>query len=272
VWKTWEEAEIHDPFADLLELAESVRKRLNWFRLVTLFGFISGFLFGIILLIITVPRAYAGEMNAFQIGFVVFLSAVSLIVAFVSLRLANFLLFFEKRIDTLSKARVFNATPRIPEGATPLERIMAYLRQTDREIADASIRHPQSFNKKKFEISGLSFDFDSYLYLRRFRGPWLGVLQVFIRVAQGELTIKELQRFKMEVETVVKKRHQPARRVILVQAQGKEIPDEITAWIEENWTLYPVKSKRGKEIQACPIELFRETAEGIYELAIFYVG
>ena len=273
VFKKKREAEIHDPFSDLLALAESVRKRLSWFRLLTFFGFLGGFIFGLLALSFAVSLVSQGIRDPILLGLSMLVSVGGFVVSFASLGLEEFLLSFERRLDTLSRAKSFDAAPRIPEGSTPLDRLWLYFARIDERIADDWARYRDRFaDGYSLTTRGRVVKFDGYAYVRRSVGRWRGTLQLFVRIVNRVPTVEDLERYQRDVKLVVKKRRHPPRHVVLLQTVGKEIPEDVITWTETNWILFPPTSKLGKEVHACPIELFREAPDGHYELAVFYVG
>lgn len=269
-YKSREEAEVKDPFEDVLDLSESMLRRMKKFRIVLLFGLLGGLLLGVTLLLAGVIRIWY-SLNDVGLTVLMILGGIaSLVVFLVSSQLDGFLLHFERRMDTLLKAKDFNPNPRIPDRPTPIERIIHYLGKSDRELAEVFQSHPHNLViSEVFSIKNQVVKFDAYFFRRRYRYP---STQIFVRTLPEKVQIGHLQRFKKDVELVAQKRRLPPTRAIIVQTGGEILSEQVSDWAEKNWIVFPLDAKPGKEWHACPVEVFLETPTGFYDLAVFYMG
>ncbi|MCK5290436.1 MAG: hypothetical protein KAR39_00260 [Thermoplasmata archaeon] len=269
-YKSRDEAEVKDPFEDLLDLSESVMSKIERFRLVLGFGFFGGLIAGISLLTFGLLGMAYEAIDPILTGLMILGGIFSLIVFAVSIHLDGFLIHFEKRLDTLLRAKDFNPDPRIPLGRSATDRVIRYLKETDREISKELRRHPHRIRKNPIlKIKEREIPFDAYFAVRRYRSA---SVQFFIRRFSRVVREEDLRQFKEDVELVArKKRIRPTRAIIVIES-GENLEEWIYDWVENNWMVFPKGAKPGKEFHACPTEVFLERPDGFYDLAVFYVG
>lgn len=264
-------ARVGDPLEDLLSLASDMKSKLRRIDMVVFFGFFVGAAVGGALLIVGI---YGVIYNGIDTPFLLALIAgpLCLVVAIVSNQLEDFFLYFRNRLETLERFVEYDPRPLGPSpGTTSLDRVLAWLRKKDSGFLDLCEKHPELL---RFGVSppGMhsSWKLDAYLIHKPFLSSRKHLF--LVKVFPGRITIDDLQGFKVQIENLLRRVRVAPSRILALQAEPADLPEDILSWVYDNWILYPVGKAPGKEYHACPVEVLVERNRGYFEEAIIYVG
>ncbi len=264
-----DEARVHDPLEALLVLARETKSRMREFDFVTFLGIFGGILVALALFAYGGARLYygLGDATTYEL---IGVGVISALAALFSWRISNFMIHFQRRLAAVERFIKFDPAPPVPAGPDPVARALNWLSAQDKRFEKLLRKSPERLARNVVPKGSKGYPFTAYYIRKSPFLPW--ERHLFVKTIEHPVTIEDLSQLKEAVETVVRKRKVPADHILAIQLLPDEIPEEVEQWIDDNWVLYPLGRKPGKEEQVCPVQLIVEGADGHYRLGCMYPG
>lgn len=199
---------------------------------------------------------------------------VSPVVAWYARKERQFLDEYRVLASAVNRAKDWEPNPEIPEGDDPLERLLKYLEEQDERFAYLYRRRPRCL-KESYTVQGLeeeSYTFDAYFACTPY--PWYRVqegLRLLVKVLPV-VEIEDIQELMDAAMDALEGGSSLPTRIILLQTDEADFPDEVVEHVDENWVEYDRSVGRDNWDWASPIELMAEDPEGQYNFGSFYFG
>src|SRR2546425_5932202 len=263
-----------DPMSAVFDLNDDLMKRIDRLWYVVTYAHVAGMVLTLISPLVFLVGVLNGWPTTNLAGLVLVVLA-SLVAWRFARQEVRFLFEYRLRSSAVNRARTWDPHPNVPEGPSPLDRLIKYPVTQDDRVAYLYGRHTKPF-EKDVNIAGKSgrtHRFEAYLdgrllTWRRTAGP----IRIFVRTTPVA-RIEDLKAMKKAVEDVLESGYYGgAVRAFLLQIQAGEISEDVTLYANLNPLDY-AREVGGKELEwSSPIELIAENPGGAYNIASFYFG
>ncbi len=269
-----------DPIAAVFDLSEEMVERALRIGWIVAYAFYAGIgLTGIAALgLLFLLSSFQGTQSDFiLVAFAAATLVVSPIVVWFARRERQFLLKYRVLSSSANRARDWEAQPEIPEGNTPLERLISYLREEDDRFAHHYEKRPQAL-KMPAEVTGKSkvaYSFDAYF--ARNPWPWERIpdgFRLLVRVI-AEADLEDVERLREEAEDGLSFVDAPpsGARIILLQTDRSDFSEEVVDYVNENEVEYERLIGSETWDWSSPIELVAEDLDmDVYSFGNYYFG
>jgi hypothetical protein len=181
---------------------------------------------------------------------------------------------FAQRQRAIRLFRAADPVPKIPEGRTPIERLVRYLRQTNPAIEERLREDPSALRlRTELDVGGRRAPFDLVLVRpgsAGYRAVGLGEagFSILARMAPEPLTLANLQAFGEEVGAAAGRLDGLPVRAILLRAQASPLTDGVYDFAIG----HPIPVERGWTKGRCTLEIVTENADGTYDFVPYVLG
>ena len=184
----------------------------------------------------------------------------------------SFLGYYALRHRVIRAVREADPVVLVPQGATPVDRLLTALGQRSAAVA-GMLANPQYVRAPAILTgrSGVAYQLDAFLSWPAGTlaplGVWAAGSAVYVKAFEAPPTRADLEALRRAVEDISQATRLPPGRVIsLWKSDGKaEIPDETYAFLTSEVVRVPM---RGRTF-ACSLELVTEMPDGTYDFIPF---